>query len=79
MMFSLWPQNEPSKIVVDVSNIPEIQESICVQYQSKEKKYWSISLTSFIYTHFIYNQMLNKVIIFWNSVVCGRFYMKPKE
>lgn len=36
-MFSLWPQNKPSKIMVDVSSIPEIQESFCVQYQSEEE------------------------------------------
>lgn len=34
----LRPQNKPSKIVVDIKNILEIQVSICAQYQRKKTK-----------------------------------------
>lgn len=37
-MFLLRPQNKPSKIVVDIKNILEIQVSICAQYQRKKTK-----------------------------------------
>lgn len=75
-MFSLWPQNKCFKIVVNISNIPEIQKAFVTNTKA-EKKYWSVSLTPIIYAYFIQSQL--GYFFFWNCDVSRRFYVKLKE